>query len=232
MKIIDNHYYLRFKLYNNIEPKVRFIAETRLIDNPNQDSQTIIGICAAESKQSKREDHVDRVKRLIKLGHDTPLEALQVCFYISGISKSCGAQLSRYRVGQGHVSKSGRYVDQSDVKFVYNIYEKLDDPAEQYNIDSNTFHQLHSTYINNLKTLSRQDARRILPVSHATSRYWWVNIRALRYLLKERMTKETEWEFRRLACLIYFHCMAQYPACFEDMWTQWSNCMKTNHWST
>ena len=65
-------------------------------------------------------------KNLIKMGHHTPLEAIQLNFHISGISKTCGAQVSRHRVGQGHVSASRRFQEQKPA-FVYPMLSYIKD---------------------------------------------------------------------------------------------------------
>ena len=59
----------------------------------------------------------------------TPLESLQFNFHVSGISKACGAQMSRHRIGQGHVSSSRRFQAQG-AAFVYPLLSYITNEAD------------------------------------------------------------------------------------------------------
>ena len=165
------------------------------------------------------------------MGHHTPLEAIQLNFHISGISKACGAQLSRYRVGQGHVSASRRYQTQHP-KFVYPILGYIKDESTVRNVLStiSAHHELSMKVYNNLRQIEstikninikenihKEDARFVIPLSSATERSWWVNIRALRHIFTERINKTAEPEIRRLCVLIYNLVKPVFPSLLEDL---------------
>jgi len=65
--------------------------------------------------------------------------------------------------------------------------------------------------------LKKEDARQIIPVDYATERTWWVNVRALRYILKQRLRADTESELRRLCWEIYDMVCALLPSIFDDI---------------
>lgn len=231
----DENFELRQDLFQNIEPFVIYFGETRLLDVEKaykrdrviispENPLNIIGISGGISHDTKRTDHIDRIGRFIKKGHGTPLEAFQMNFFIGGISKSCGSQVSRYRTGQGHVSQSSRYVNKSETRFVYNIYHNyssLDMPIKgRYLIDSNRFSEALYWYHNSIDVMSKQDARRFLPMSMATYRHWWINARALRYFCLERLQPDAEWEICRLACLLTYTVLTFRTELIDKQWIQ------------
>lgn len=158
-------------------------------------------------------------KKLIGLGHHTPLESIQFNFHISGISKACGAQMSRHRIGQGHVSASRRFQEQKP-RFVYPMLEYYTDQyavgpiyaeLEQINEKAyETYRVLRDDFC-----AKKEDARLVMPVSTATERSWWVNARALRDFLRLRLAPDAEWEIRRLANMILDVVKPLTPSLFE-----------------
>ncbi len=132
---------LRKQCFGNEEPEVTLEAVTAPLDafgrlEETRDLWTRIETLPAWSAaisygtREKMADDVDRKralnKKLISLGHLTPIESVQFNFHVSGISKACGAQISRHRIGQGHVSSSRRFQAQG-ISFVYPILNYITD---------------------------------------------------------------------------------------------------------
>jgi flavin-dependent thymidylate synthase len=167
-------------------------------------------------------------KHLIKLGHLTPLEAIQFNFFVSGISKACGAQVSRHRVGQGHVSASRRFKT-AGPSFVYPLLDYIEDKEDAegvLNVFSRIYKESYDNYSESrtlgkmfldAPILRKQDARMIFPVSYATERSWWINARALRDFFRLRLDVTAEWEIRRLAWIIFDMLKDWFPSIFGDM---------------
>lgn len=158
-------------------------------------------------------------EKLIKMGHHTPLEAIQFNFLVTGISKSCGAQISRHRVGQGHVSSSRRF-QSGEVGFIYPLLDYVDDEEavktlllEYSKLNRMMAHEYKATF---REAVKKEDARLILPVSRATQRYWFINVRALRDFLKLRLAADSEWEIRRLAWMLFDIVKPMMPSLFSD----------------
>jgi thymidylate synthase (FAD) len=222
--------------FGNVEPEVVCVAETWpcFTDNYTQDfrdmTECIPALAASISYGNEISDYdkaINLNKNLIKRQHLTPLEAVQFNFKISGISKICGAQLSRHRIGQGHVSGSRRFRKQSN-EFVYPLIEyiKTREEAEtiyriisialQYNMD------LYNHITQGVMGVKKSDARYLIPTSTATERYWWINVRALRDFFRLRLAPDAEWEIRRLAFMLLEEVNKRTPSLFEDIYEQYS----------
>lgn len=224
----DKWAYLRKDLFGNIEPNVILLATTQPVGHFNTDLYPNIiekiPADAASTSYDKTIATVDASRKLntklINLGHLTPFESIQFNFKVSGISKACAAQMSRHRIGQGHVSLSRRYTSQKP-NFIYPLLTYVNDENEAkkiytsiatHNIDSyNLYMELRN------KGITKQDARMVIPVSVATERNWFVNARALRDFLKLRLDPAAEWEIRRLAELLLSIVMHLTPSIFEDI---------------
>ena len=50
------------------------------------------------------------VRKLVSLGHESPMEHVSFTFAIDGISRACSHQLVRHRIGVSFSQKSQRYV--------------------------------------------------------------------------------------------------------------------------
>ena len=110
IRIDDPWKQLRSECFGNVEPEVVLEAVTVPLDNLNKPSdsrdfwdpiETMPAWSAAISYGSREKMAHDLERRkslnrkLIDLGHLTPIESLQFNFRVSGISKACGAQISR-----------------------------------------------------------------------------------------------------------------------------------------
>ena len=83
--------------------------------------------------KEKTEKFIDR---LVKLGHESPLEHVTFTFGIEGISRSCSHQLVRHRIAS-YSQQSQRYVDGENFDYVVppaieqcNIFHKIPDDVE------------------------------------------------------------------------------------------------------
>ena len=160
-------------------------------------------------------------RKLIQLGHHTPLESIQFNFHVIGISKACGAQLSRHRIGQGHVSSSRRFQAQG-MSFVYPLLGYIkneDEAAAALGVISDLNRQAFEIYekLREESRLHKEDARRVIPVASSQERVWWVNARALRDFFRLRLERDAEWEIRRLAIMVYNIVSHVAPSLFEDI---------------
>lgn len=163
-------------------------------------------------------------RKLIELGHHTPLEAVQFNLYVRGISKACGAQISRHRL-QGHVSKSRRF-QKANPEFVYPILEKVEDEKTArlvYNLFQNQFADSMDNYEWSRTSLglSKTEARLLIPIASATERIWWINARAMRDFLKLRLPANAESEIRRLAHMLLDIVYSLTPSLFEDIYEKY-----------
>jgi thymidylate synthase (FAD) len=251
-RVEDKWKHLREDLYGNVEPEVTLEAATipletiRGAGGPYSDAiivdmwpeiEQLPALAAGVSYGSKKklESDTERTiklnKKLIELKHLTPLEAIQYNIHISGISKACGAQLSRYR-HTGHISASLRYQEGQPL-FVYPMLDYIKDEhtikTRLYNIET-AYKESYKMYQhlrkdfpdnpefgNDLYSIKKEDARMCLPVSYATERIMWVNARELRHIFAERLKSDAQWEIRRLCWMIYDLITPLTPSLFEDI---------------
>lgn len=234
--IIDKWKHLRGGLWANIEPSVELIGMTVTggidVDSHGTSYFRSEGLCfhpehfnrfisdvATVSTGTKPKDHESLNRKLIQLGHHTPLEVIQYTFKVSGISKAAAAQISRHRIGQGHVSSSRRYQEQG-VSFVYPLLDNIEDEQDAkqaYILIQDTYQQAYANYIGLRKLgLKKGDARYVIPTASAQERVWWINARALRDFLRLRLHPTAEAEVRRLSYMILNLVSAITPTLFED----------------
>lgn len=225
--ITDKFKHLRTTLFGNTEPSVKLEFITT---SPKTDTQNI-PVCSAAvsygsiSKLDNQESMNNLTRSLKKKEHLTPFESVTYGLYIEGISKACGAQLSRYRMS-GHISASRRYTTQKE-RFVYPILEKVDDEAlakECYSFFEHQIKMASMTY-SKLRDLgiSKQDSRLVVPVCSSTERIMWVNARSLFHIFDERLQPDAEAEIRRLCHLILDVVGKETPLLFEEYETEKEN---------
>ena len=230
--MIDKYKHLRTNLWANTEPSVELIGLT-VPGSWDSYSFTLPGGSFVESWEIERQIakaatvstgvHVkdqDKLNRnLIKLGHHTPLESIQFNFHIKGISKAAGAQISRHRIGQGHVSSSRRYQEQG-ASFIYPLLDNIEteDVARQiYSVIQDDYRESYGQYLGLRKLgLKKGDSRYLIPTASSQERIWWVNARALRDFMRLRLHPSAESEIRRLAGMILTIAKQVTPVLFEE----------------
>lgn len=225
--------------YGNVEPIVTLTAITaplyeseivKIGDDTTQkfsfllsDAEELPARSAAISYGSQIIDR-DKALRLNRMllhkGHHTPMEAVQLNFLIENISKGCSAQISRTRIGTGHVSSSRRYQNQK-AAFVYPILEELTDVIlvnEVYDEVERVFKDSMESYLQ-LRDLGlkKGDARYCIPTASATHRNMWINVRALRNFFSLRLAPDAEAEIRRVSYMMLGLCNQVLPSLFEDI---------------
>ena len=75
-----------------------------------------VGICDILEKQSDEQAHTF-LKRLMSMGHESPIEHVSFTFAVEGISRIVETQLVRHRIASYSV-QSGRYVKRNNPDFV------------------------------------------------------------------------------------------------------------------
>ncbi len=237
MIIIDDPWKeLRSSCFGNVEPEIILEAVTVPLENLGtrmekrdlwETIETLPAWSAAISygSREKMADDMERKRslnrKLIGLGHMTPIESLQFNFRVSGISKACGAQMSRHRIGQGHISSSRRFQAQG-AAFVYPLLSYITDETDARDAlmkFSDVNRKAYEIYedLRNSNKLHKEDARRAIPVASSQERVWWINARALRDFLRLRLPKDAEWEIRRIAVMLYNLVSEATPSLFDDI---------------
>ena len=127
---------------------------------------TAARLCYSESDINGLVTHMtdDKCEKLLKkildMGHESPLEHAYFTFGIEGISRACSHQLVRHRLAS-YSQQSQRYVEEKDFDYIIPpAIEKHRELKEKY---METMEQLGSVYKEFREKVSKEDARYVLP---------------------------------------------------------------------
>jgi thymidylate synthase (FAD) len=118
------------------------------------------------------------------------------------------------------VSSSRRYREQG-ISFVYPLLSKINDEPEAtrlYEIMSEQNRNAILAYEHlRSRGVTKQDARRVIPVCSAVEKYISINARSLTNFFRLRLAPDAEWEIRRLATMVLVIVKTLTPSLFEDI---------------
>ncbi|MBL8027460.1 MAG: FAD-dependent thymidylate synthase [Fibrobacteres bacterium] len=239
----DRWKHLRTNLFNNVEIQVSLRGTTFMFDTEEQLMNALSGKHEAHihpdrlpgylarkcyDSEPTPEGDVKLTRNLITKKpkpHTVPSEFMTWIFEIDGISKSALTQLDRHRMAS-FLQQSGRWMDRSETRFVYDSYYEIDDEKtviEWYKEDAaeverclKEYKQRRGRTHTNAKgetvAMSRQSARRKLTLDFATGTFLAINTLSLRNALELRLDTHAEWEIRRAAKLMWDKVMKVAPA--------------------
>lgn len=162
------------------------------------------------------------IEKLMKLGHESPLEHCVFTFGVDGISRACSHQLVRHRMAS-YSQKSQRYVDENDYGAVYppDIWRD----SELTTIYDHVLEQIDDAYYRLQKGLTEkgrskeqacEDARYILPNCCTTNIVVTMNARELLHFFSQRCCSRAQWEIRELADRMIAECRKVAPVLFKN----------------
>jgi len=153
------------------------------------------------------------IKRLLKMGHESPLEHAYATFRIRNCSRAMTHQLVRHRL-MAVCQQSQRYVNED--QFVYVLPETLPpEYVEDFRRDMETIQQMYRKWRD--RGLKKEDARFVLPNACVSEIVVSADFREWRHIFKLRLSAKAQWEIRK-ACTKMLAILKQHaPACFEDI---------------
>lgn len=223
----DKWKYLRKGLFRAVEPKVELVAITQPVGRYKDfcTSESLPAFTARASHESEGallEDDIILNRNLIKLGHTTPFQALNFVFYVRGITKSLQNQWVRHKIGVGWTFRSTRYVSADQNNFVYCTYDYINDGEivkQLLALDEARAREAIKVFEEKRRLgATKQDSRKVMPVFWETPCFFYANARALRYMFFLRLTRQAEWEIRRMSRMMLEEVMKWTPSCFEDIY--------------
>jgi len=181
------------------------------------DAEKVIELAGRTCYQSfdKVEDDSQKgfISRLIKMGHESPLEHAYASFRIKNCSRAMTHQLVRHRL-MAVSQQSQRYVNEED--FCYVIPESM--PAEFIDDFQNDMEIIGGMYRKwRDRGLKKEDARFVLPNACTSEIVVSADFREWRHILSVRTAKGAQWEIRKAANLILGTLKKLAPACFDDI---------------
>jgi thymidylate synthase (FAD) len=163
---------------------------------------------------------------LIKVGHESVLEHASVTFAIHGVSRIFTHELVRHRAGCAYSQQSGRYVRVDEIE-AYRpecltdeenvlLADSLKAIEILYNnLESKVFERVGDDF--NTKKQVTSAIRRILPNGQVNTIIFTANHRALRHILKMRLSIHAEEEIRYVFKLILTQLQINFPSIYEDI---------------
>ena len=153
----------------------------------------------------------DFIRRLIKMGHESPLEHAYATFRIRNCSRAMTHQLVRHRL-MAVSQQSQRYVDEES--FDYVVPESM--PAqfeEDYHNDMRLIQRIYHKW--RQRGLKKEDARFVLPNACTSEIVVSANFREWRHIFRIRTSTKAQWEIRK-ACGMMLNILKQHTSvCFE-----------------
>jgi thymidylate synthase (FAD) len=153
------------------------------------------------------------IRRLIKMGHESPLEHAYATFRIRNCSRAMTHQLVRHRL-MAVSQQSQRYV--SEDAFAYVVPESMPaEFAEDFHRDMGAIQQMYRKWRE--RGLRKEDARFVLPNACASEIVVSADFREWRHIFKLRLSAKAQWEIRA-ACKVMLAILTERaPACFDDI---------------
>jgi thymidylate synthase (FAD) len=146
------------------------------------------------------------VKKLVAMGHMTPVEHASFTFAVEGISRACSHQLVRHRLAS-YSQQSQRYVSE-EAGFDFVIPPTIKEDKELTREFKRFMKDAQESYNYFVKELNRrgikgeaanQDARFVLPNAAETKIIVTMNARELLHFFRLRCCNRAQWEIQALA---------------------------------
>ena len=162
--------------------------------------------------------------RIIKLGHESVLEHINLTYRVKSLSRACLQELARHR----HISLSvestrhtlHKYLAMSDDK-IADFFEKYIDHLLPITIDKELKQMVCGTFLGILRGMKdiiirNDEMKYLLPELWPTNLIMTANIRALRHIIKLRTAPNALYEFRVLAYSLYEAVPEEFKYLLQD----------------
>lgn len=173
-------------------------------------------------KSIKKRDQKAFVKKLMDMGHMTPVEHASFTFAIEGISRACSHQLVRHRLAS-YSQQSQRYVSE-EAGFDYVIPPSIKADKEltrEFKSSMADAQKAYNRFVKKLNELgvkgenANQDARFLLPNAAETKIIVTMNARELQHFFRLRCCNRAQWEIHEMADRMLALVIKVSPVIFE-----------------
>ena len=169
--------------------------------------------CYLSFERMEADSHDGFIRRLIKMGHDSPLEHAYATFRIRNCSRAMTHQLVRHRL-MSVSQQSQRYVDEDG--FAYVVPESMPpDMRDEFHEDMKVIQQMYRKWRD--RGLRKEDARFVLPNACVSEIVVSANFRQWRHIFKLRTAAKAQWEIRRACHAMLAILTERAGACFDDI---------------
>jgi thymidylate synthase (FAD) len=155
----------------------------------------------------------DFIKRLLKMGHESPLEHACATFRIRNCSRAMTHQLVRHRM-MSVSQQSQRYV--SEDAFTYVLPETIaPDQVADFHRDMTAIQEMYDKW--RQRGLKKEDARFVLPNACTSEIVVTANFREWRHIFNLRLSPKAQWEIRAAVLKILAILKREAPTAFADI---------------
>lgn len=207
-----------------VKPVVKLLQYT---GNPEQTVALAAKLCYSDATIEKlsegltEESTAKFIKRLMSMGHQSPIEHASFTFGIEGVSRAFLAQITRHRIASFSV-KSQRYVSAAE-NFNYIVPPAVEGLGEeavhQYEEQMDTMRGWYADWQEKLggkNETSNEDARFVLPNASETKMVLTMNARELLHFFNLRCCFRAQWEIREVAWQMLALVSEVAPNLFEN----------------
>ncbi|MCD6317538.1 FAD-dependent thymidylate synthase [Candidatus Aerophobetes bacterium] len=175
-----------------------------------------------EEKKDDMKKQEEFIKKVVKSGHESPLEHVKFTFAIEGVSRALTHQLVRHRIAS-YSQQSQRYVKETN--FDYIIPPSIEEDETLRDEFVKVMGKIQTSYNKILKKFkekgivgekANQDVRFILPQAAETKIVVTMNCRELLHFFEQRCCARAQWEIRNLANKMLEICKEHLPAVFSN----------------
>ncbi len=196
------------------EPEGTVAMAAKLCYSPT-DIETLNGKIAAK-------DQHEFVRRLMRMGHQSPIEHASFTFAIEGISRACSHQLVRHRLAS-YSQQSQRYVNESEgFDYIVPPTIKADKKLlKLFHANMASAQEAYNALVTGLNEAgikgeaANQDARFALPNAAETKIIVTMNARELLHFFHQRCCNRAQWEIRAMAERMLALAKKAAPVIFE-----------------
>jgi len=169
--------------------------------------------CYLSFDRIKEDSDKSFIDRLLKMGHESPLEHASATFKIVNCSRAMTHQLVRHRL-MSVSQQSQRYVSEKAFEYVTppTIGAEF---VEDYHNDMAVIQKMYNKWVH--RGLKKEDARFVLPNACTSEIVVSANFREWRHIIKLRTSLKAQWEIRQVCNMILDILKQQASTCFEDI---------------
>lgn len=158
------------------------------------------------------DSHDSFIRKLVSMGHESPLEHASATFRIRYCSRAMTHQLVRHRI-MSFSQQSQRYVDEK--QFAYVVPPTVpSEHVDDYHRDMAAIQAMYQKWRD--RGLRKEDARFVLPNACSSEIVVTANFREWRHVLRLRLSPKAQWEIRQFARHVLTVLKQHAPACFSD----------------
>ena len=167
------------------------------------------------------------IMNIIKSGHDSIVQHVQVNFELYNISRSCATQILRHRMAV-YSCESMRYVTMEPFEYVAPL--GVEKHPEALKVFTKAIKASAKAYKQLLDMgIKKEDARACLPIATCTRMFFSYNLGEIRHFLHERLSPRAQREVRLVATSMYEQVSAIYPWLLKDFATLYEEAKNKNN---